>query len=72
MIPPYEQLLVGMGAGAVSSAAAWCGAWMALVVSTGDPPHEQLLVGGVLTWWVLLMILNPETQTNDLKWLCSV
>ena len=44
-IPPYEQLLEGTGAGAVSSAAAWWGAWMALAVSTRDPPHEQLLVG---------------------------
>jgi hypothetical protein len=44
-IPPYEQLLKGMGVGAVSSAVVWCGAWMALVVSTCDPPHEQLLVG---------------------------
>jgi hypothetical protein len=34
-----------MGAGAVSSAAAWCGAWLALAVSTRDPPHEQSLVG---------------------------
>jgi hypothetical protein len=44
-IPPYKQLLKGMGVGAVSSAVAWCGAWMALAVSTCDPPHEQLLVG---------------------------
>jgi hypothetical protein len=46
VIPPYEQLLEGMGAGEVSSAAVWCGAWMALAaVSTRDPPHEQSLVG---------------------------
>jgi hypothetical protein len=39
--PSYEQLLIGMGVGAVSSTGAWCGCgwhWQC-------PSHEQLLMG---------------------------
>ena len=55
VIPLYEQLLKGMGVGAVSSTVVWCGVWMALAVSTHDPPHEQSLMGmeQMLCWMLL-------------------
>jgi hypothetical protein len=60
VIPLYEQLLEGMGVGAVSSTVVWCGAWMALTMSTCDPPHEQLLMG--MEWMLCQMSLSTSGE----------